>query len=272
MGEPTSTAPEFDGRVALVTGGSGGIGLASAELLLRRGARVMISGTPRDVPPALDRLAPYGDRVAGLAADLGDESAVSGLVAATVDRFGALDVLVAAAGIQRYGTAAETTAAEWDLVLSVNLRGAFFAVRESLPHLRSKGDGTIVLVSSVQAFVTQSGVAAYTASKGALNALTRSIAIDEAGHGVRANVVCPGSVDTPMLRASARSFSDGTDAGEQQLIDSWGRGHPLGRVARPDEVAEAVCFLASSRSSFITGIALPVDGGLLAQVAVVLPE
>jgi NAD(P)-dependent dehydrogenase (short-subunit alcohol dehydrogenase family) len=267
--EPSS---EFDGRVALVTGGSGGIGLAAAGLLLRRGARVMISGTPSDLPAAMGSLAAHGDRVAGRPADVCDEAAVEGLVQATVDRFGSLDVLVCAAGIQRYGTAADTSTAEWDRVLDVNLRGAFLVVRESLPHLREGTTPAIVLVSSVQAFVTQTEVAAYTASKGGLNALARSIAVDEARHGVRANAVCPGSVDTPMLRAAAADFSDGTDRGVQDLIDGWGRNHPLGRVARPEEVAEAVCFLASPRASFITGAALPVDGGLLAQIAVVLPQ
>jgi NAD(P)-dependent dehydrogenase (short-subunit alcohol dehydrogenase family) len=127
------------------------------------------------------------------------------------------------------------------------------------------------MVSSVQAFVTQNAVAAYTTSKGALNAFARSIAIDEAKNGIRANTVCPASVDTPMLRSSARSFSDGSDEAAQELVESWGRMHPLGRVAQPDEVAEAIAFLASDRASFITGIALPVDGGLLANAAVVLP-
>jgi NAD(P)-dependent dehydrogenase (short-subunit alcohol dehydrogenase family) len=274
-GEPepaAGPAPEFDGRVALVTGGSGGIGLAAAGLLLRRGARVMISGTPTDLPAALDSLAGLGDRVAGRPADVCDETAMAGLVGATVDAFGSQDQLVCAAGIQRYGAAADTPTAEWDTVLDVNLRGAFLAVRESLPHLRAGRSPAIVLVSSVQAFVTQTQVAAYTASKGGLNALTRSIAVDEAPHGVRVNAVCPGSVDTPMLRKAAADFSDGTDRGVQELVDAWGRNHPLGRVARPEEVAEAVCFLGSPRASFITGVALPVDGGLLAQIAVVLPQ
>ncbi len=110
---------------------------------------------------------------------------------------------------------------------------------------------------------------AYTTSKGALNALARSIAIDEAPFNVRANTVCPGSVDTPMLQSAARTF---TDDSASYLIATWGRGHPLGRVARSEEVAEAIAFLASDRASFITGIALPVDGGLLAQAAVVLPD
>ncbi len=154
----------------------------------------------------------------------------------------------------------------------MNLTGAFYAAKAAIPHLRRRGGGSLVLVSSVQAFVTQAGVAAYAASKGALNALARSIAIDEATHGIRCNTVCPASVDTSMLRFAARALSDGTDDAVATLIQSWGQMHPLGRVATPGEVAEAIAFLASERASFITGIALPVDGGLLANAAVVLPK
>ncbi len=272
MAPTGSRQAEFAGRVALVLGGSGGIGLASAALLAERGAQVMISGRQADVPAAMEQLASCGEAVAALPAALDDEQAVNDLVAATVDRFGKLDIVIGAAGIQRYGTTTDTSTELWEEVFAINVRGAFFGVRAALPHLRASDAGSIVLVSSIQAFITQTGVAAYTASKGALNAFTRSLAIDEAKHNVRANVVCPGSVDTPMLRNSARSFSDGTDAGTQATIDSWGRGHPLGRVALPSEVAEAVCFLASTRSSFVTGVALPVDGGLLAQISVVLPD
>ncbi|HEX8496884.1 MAG TPA: SDR family oxidoreductase, partial [Actinomycetales bacterium] len=178
-----------------------------------------------------------------------------------------LDMVVTAAGIQRYGTAAMTTGEGWDEVMAVNVKGAFLVVKHAVPHLRETA-GSVVLISSVQAFVSQNDAAAYGASKAAINALARSVAVDEARHGVRANAVCPGSVDTPMLRASARQFSDGTDAGEQRLIEQWGSLHPLGRVARPAEVAEAVVFLASDRASFISGAALAVDGGLVASVAV----
>jgi NAD(P)-dependent dehydrogenase (short-subunit alcohol dehydrogenase family) len=189
-----------------------------------------------------------------------------------VEQYGSIHILVTSAGIQRYGTAVDTTTETWHEVLDVNVTGAFLAAKYAMPALRAAGTGAIVFVSSVQAFVTQSAVVAYTASKGALNALARSIAVDEAPFGVRANTVCPGSVDTPMLRSSARKFSDGSDEAVSGLIASWGRSHPLGRVARPHEVAEAIAFLASDRASFITGIALPVDGGLLAQLAVALPE
>lgn len=257
---------EFDGKVAIVTGGHSGIGRAAAHLLAERGATVIAAGIRphQDVEPDLGGIT-YRD------VDVTDEHAVARLV----EEIGAdrgLDVLVTAAGIQRYGTAADTPADEWNAVLAVNLTGTFYAVKAALPHLRLRESGSIVLVSSVQAFVTQAAVAAYTASKGALNALARSIAIDEAKHSIRCNTVCPASVDTPMLRFAARAFSDGSDKAMQRLVDSWGSMHPLGRVARPAEVAEAIAFLASDRASFITGIALPVDGGLLANAAVVLPE
>ncbi|MFJ6569711.1 SDR family oxidoreductase [Streptomyces sp. NPDC091292] len=258
---------EFDGKIALVTGGLSGIGRATAQLLAVRGATVVAAG----MRPAHGTDAELSG-VEQVEVDVTDEAAVARVVADVATRHGGLDVLVAAAGIQRYGTAAETSTDEWNDVLAVNLTGTFHAVKYALPHLRSRGAGSIVIVSSVQAFVTQTAVAAYTTSKGALTALARSIAIDEAKNGVRANAVCPASVDTPMLRASARAFSDGSDEGTRMLVESWGRMHPMGRVGRPEEVAEAIAFLASDRAGFITGVSLPVDGGLLANAAVVLPE
>ena len=152
-------------------------------------------------------------------------------------------------------------------VFAVNVKGVFFAAKAALPYLRRSTRGAVVVVSSVQAHATQAAVAAYAASKGALNALVRSMAVDEAPYGVRVNAVCPGSVDTPMLRLSARRFSDGSEEGAQQAIDDWGRSHPLGRVAQPIEIAEVVGFLASPRASFVTGEDVRVDGGLLATLA-----
>ncbi|MCX5317016.1 SDR family NAD(P)-dependent oxidoreductase [Streptomyces sp. NBC_00154] len=260
---------ELDGKVALVTGGASGIGKAAARLLAERGARVTICGLDR--ADTEEAAADIGQGVRGQVADVSDETQVEALLAEIVEGDGGLDILVTAAGIQRYGSAVDTTGADWDEVLRVNLKGTFLPVKYALPHLRTCR-GSVVIVSSVQAFVTQTSVAAYTASKGALNAFARSVAIDEAQYGVRANTVCPGSVDTPMLRMAARRFSDGSGAGEQGLVDAWGRTHPLGRVARAEEVAEAIAFLAGDRAGFITGVSLPVDGGLLAAVAVALPE
>ncbi|MBN6056684.1 SDR family oxidoreductase [Nonomuraea sp. RK-328] len=255
---------EFEGKSALVTGGSSGIGLATAELLAARGARVVCASA---TPPG----AAVHDAITYVETDVTDESSLAAAVAHAVRHQGGLDVLVACAGIQRYGTAADTPRRSWEEVMAVNVEGAFLAVKHALPALRASGAGSIVLVSSVQAFVTQKNVAAYTASKGALNALARSIAVDEAPFNVRANTVCPGSVDTPMLRAAAAGFA-GSPQEADDLVAAWGRSHPLGRVARAADVAEAIAFLAGDRAGFITGVALPVDGGLLAQVAVALPD
>jgi NAD(P)-dependent dehydrogenase (short-subunit alcohol dehydrogenase family) len=260
---------ELDGKLALVTGGASGIGKATARLLAERGARVTICDL--DLAEVEEAAAELGHGVRGQVTDVSSETQVEALLAESVGRDGGLDILVTAAGIQRYGTAADTTGTDWDEVLRVNLKGTFLPVKYALPHLRQRR-GSVVIVSSVQAFATQASVAAYTASKGALNAFARSVAIDEAQHGVRANTVCPGSVDTPMLRTTARRFSDGSDTGEQRLVEAWGRMHPLGRVARAQEVGEAIVFLAGDRASFITGASLPVDGGLLAALAVALPE
>ena len=263
---------DHDGSVALVTGGSSGIGRAVAELLAAGGARVAVnSADAAEAGAVAAAITASGGHAVPAVADVCDGGAITSAVRAAAEAYGSLDTLVTCAGIQRYGTVADIDEATWDEVFAVNVKGVFLAARAALPYLRRSARGAVVVVSSVQAHATQAGVAAYAASKGALNALVRSMAIDEAPYGVRVNAVCPGSVDTPMLRSSARRFSDGSDKGAQQAMGDWGRSHPLGRVAQPAEIAEVVGFLASPRASFVTGEDVRVDGGLLAALAVTIP-
>jgi NAD(P)-dependent dehydrogenase (short-subunit alcohol dehydrogenase family) len=264
---------EFSSRVSVVVGGSSGIGRATAELLADRGSRVAVVGPQIDEAKAVaDAIVEGGGEAIALAADVREKTQVDSAFASIAGEFGGIDVLVCSVGIQRYGTVTATEPEVWDEVFAVNVRGAFLSCRAALPYLRrSPGGGAIVLVSSVQAFVTQTDVAAYTASKGAINALVRSMAVDEATHGVRVNAVCPGSVDTPMLRASAAQFGGAEAGAVDKTIRDWGRSHPLGRVARADEVAEVIAFLASKRASFVTGESVRVDGGLAVKLAVHLP-
>jgi NAD(P)-dependent dehydrogenase (short-subunit alcohol dehydrogenase family) len=268
-----ASGTEWRGTVALVTGGSQGIGRAVAELLAGRGASVAVSGLEADrVDETVQAIRHQGGEALGVPANVTDRRSIEGAVAATVDRYGRLDTLVTSAGIQRYGTVVETDEDVWDEVFAVNVKGVYLAARSALPHLRRSDRGAIVVVSSVQGHATQTQVAAYAASKGALDALVRAMALDEARTGVRVNAVCPGSVDTPMLRASAGRFSDGSPEAVDEVVAGWGRMHPMGRVAEPREIAEVVAFLASSQASFVTGEDIRVDGGLLAGLAVSLPD
>ena len=253
---------EFAGKTALVTGGAMGIGAAVATLLAERGANVAIVDRARDEADALaKRLSGASAKVIAIATDVAVGEAVKAAVARTVDAFGGIDIVSNNAGIQRYGTVETTTEAEWDEVMNVNLRSVYLVCHHAIAHLK-KTRGTIVNMASVQAFATQRAVAAYTTGKHALIGLTRSMALDFAADGVRVNAVAPGSVDTPMLR-----WAVSLDKNPEALMRTVHAMHPLGRIASPVEIAEAVAFLASARASFVTGATLVVDGGLLLPIS-----
>ncbi|PSL00446.1 NAD(P)-dependent dehydrogenase (short-subunit alcohol dehydrogenase family) [Haloactinopolyspora alba] len=253
---------DFEGKSAVVVGGSAGIGRAAAERLAAGGAAVAIAGVSRaEVDEAVDQLRTHGE-ARGEVVDVRDEAVLANFIDATASAFGGLDILVSSAGIQRYGTVEETSRELWNEVLDVNLTGCYLAAKYALPHLRARGGGAIVNVSSIQASVAQAAVAAYSVSKAGINALTRALAVDYAAEGIRANSVCPASVDTPMLRWAAGLFGEGRTT--EETVAAWGGTHPLGRVAKSDEVAEVIAFLASDRSSFVTGSEYRVDGGVLA--------
>ena len=192
--------------------------------------------------------------------NVADFAAVQAAADATVAAFGAIDSLVVSAGIQRYGTAVSTDEAQWDEVMGVNLKGAWNAAKACIPYVQKQG-GSIVNVSSVQALASQQNVLAYTASKHGLIGLTRSMAMDFAKDGIRANAVCPGTVDTPMLKWAAS-----LDPNPQSVYDACNAMHPIGRIAQPREIGEVVAFLAHESSSFVTGAVWTVDGGLLTQI------
>ena len=253
----------FDGKTVVVTGGALGIGRGVCELLAERGANVAILDRDEAAGNELfSQIEAAGGRAFFHQLDVSKFEAVHAAVNASADIFGSINALVVSAGIQRYGTAVTTDESQWDEVLDVNLRGAWNAAKAAIPHIqKAGGGGSIVNVSSVQALASQQNVLAYTVSKHALIGLTRSMAMDFARDNIRANAVCPGTVDTPMLKWAAS-----LDPNPQSVYDACNAMHPLGRIAQPREIAEVVAFLAHESSSFVTGAVWTVDGGLLTQI------
>ena len=245
----------FENKVVLITGGTRGIGFATAKLFEAEGAQVVIVGRDGDTVAEAGRQVP----ARGEAGDVSIAADCERIVTRTLELSGRLDVLVNCAGvIFRNRTVEQTSEEEWDTTFDVNVKGTFLMCKYALPALRETR-GSIVNVSSYVGLVGFAGSSAYAASKAATLNLTRSMALDHAKEGIRVNAVCPGSVDTDMIHAAWQQFGD-----VELARRLWAEKHPLGRIASADEVGRAILFLASEDASFITGAALPVDGGITA--------
>ena len=273
MSSVDSSVGEQQGRVALVTGGSSGIGRGAANELAKQGAAVVVHGLTLDEANlVVQEIRIAGGKAIATAGPIDDPETAIAAVALALAEYGQLNILVTSAGIQRYGTAVDTPIEVWDEVFNVNVKGVFLSCKAALPEIRKSMMGAIAIIASVQATATQANVAAYSSSKGALLSLARAIAVDEGPRGVRVNSISPGTIDTPMLRNTARMLSDGSPSGMQALVDDWGSAHALERTGTVQELGSVISFVTSPRASFMTGDDIRVDGGLLARLAAAAPK
>jgi NAD(P)-dependent dehydrogenase (short-subunit alcohol dehydrogenase family) len=254
----------FAGKAAVVTGAARGIGAAVAWALAKEGAAVGLLDVDRE---ALERGAAAidgaGASAAVLVADVCSETEVAAAMAQAEAELGGIDLLAAFAGVVGYGLLPDFDAEEWDRILATNAKGPYLCAKHAIPAMRRRGGGAIVLTSSIMAFASEQTAAAYSASKGAVAAMTRAMALDHAGEGIRVNALVPGVIRTELLEDAAAQFEQEDKA---ELIESWGERQPIGRIIEPSEVAAVALFLLGDGASAITGSCIPVDGGLLAKL------
>lgn len=247
-------------KVAFITGGGTGIGRACALAFAREGACVAVGGR-RKVPldAVVAEIAAFGGEALAVECDISQSASVNRAMQSVLARFQRLNVLVNNAGDLLVADAEHTSDEQWDHLMAVNLKGTFLVSRAALPELRKSGGGSIVNVASILGIVAMKNRAAYTASKGGVIALSKAMALDHAHENIRVNCICPTIVETELVQGLFSSQPD-PEAARQSRRDML----PLGRIGRPDDVAHLAVYLASDESSFVTGAALPLDGGLTA--------
>jgi NAD(P)-dependent dehydrogenase (short-subunit alcohol dehydrogenase family) len=238
-------------KVALVTGAAGDIGRCTLERLREQGCRIVAA----DVKPSVESFADRG-RIVCVRGDLRQEETAKRAVAAALTQFGALDILINNAGRHLQCSTLDTTIAQWDAILETNARGTFLHCREALKVMTERRSGSIVNVASISGVIGIAGQVAYAASKGAIVQITKALAVEFAVNGIRVNAVAPGAVITGFLEDAVPD--------SRALLESFGPHHPIGRSAKPEEIAEVIVFLASPRASFMTGSVVMVDGGYTA--------
>jgi 2-keto-3-deoxy-L-fuconate dehydrogenase len=251
---------KLDGKVVIITGGASGLGAATGRCFLGEGARVALVDSDAGLLEQTAASMEGGARVRSLVADVTDAEAARTGVAAIVDSWGGVDVIVTAAGISPGGTVATIDEAAWDRVFAVNVKGTYLWVRQALIPMTAARRGSIILFGSQLAVSSRGNNAGYIASKGAIVSLTRTMAVDHAADNIRVNALMPGAIDTPMPARSLSRYPD-----PEAMRASWAARHPLNRFGTPEEVAKAALFLASDDSSFTTGSLLFVDGGWTAM-------
>lgn len=250
------------GSVAAVSGAASGIGRATAIALATAGADVILADLDGNgLEVTAGAIASTGQRVASVICDVADSEQVPRITETALSRFGGLDVMVANAAVSMYRDFSTIDQSEFDRILRTNLDGALLCARHALEPMADRGGGSIIFISSVLAFVGLPGQVAYSAAKGGLVAAARTLALEAGPSGIRVNAIAPGTIDTPMLARDTSSMDLHGVADFQARIDA---ANALGRVGRPEEVADAVLFLASPMSSYITGTTIIVDGGFLA--------
>ena len=247
----------FQNKVAIVTGGSFGIGRATAMAFAKRGAKVAVADWVED-NETLNAIKAIGGEAIFIKFDVSKSADVKAMVEKTISAFGRLDMAFNNAGTEgAQGITHECTEENWDRVLGINLKGVWLCMKYEIPHMLKQGKGAIVNTSSVAGLVGFTGIPAYTVSKHGLIGLTQTAALEYAKQGIRVNAVCPGVIKTPMIDRFT-----GNDKTVEKQFESM---EPIGRLGQPEEVAEAVIWLCSDASSFVTGDAMPVDGGWVAQ-------
>lgn len=255
----------FQDKVAVITGAAKGIGLATMKAFIHEGAAVV--GMDIDGATLHEEVAAINSAGGKAHAVVGDVSVAADAQRAAAEAvrvFGGIDFLCNVAGLQTYGSVVEMDEDLWDRTLNINLKSIYLMSKYCIPEIARRGGGAVVNMASTQGLASQARVSAYAASKGGAIAMTHSMAQDHAAQNIRVNSVCPGSVDTPLLRFSARNHDPNRDP--EEVLKEWGKSHPIGRVARAEEVAAVYVFLCSDESSFITGTEIVVDGGLLAKL------